>query len=82
MSKFKRVDAKLNSLLATVLVYSYDIIGGSLFLNQTGILLATDLDRKMAGRLMTCIALFMNFIFMKFLGESTGTSLLTGLNCL
>ena len=32
MSKFKRVDAKLNSLLAIVLVYSYDIIGGSLFL--------------------------------------------------
>ena len=28
--KFERVGAKLNNLLATVLVYSYDTIGGSL----------------------------------------------------
>ena len=31
MSKFKRVDAKLNSLLAIALVYSYDIIGDPYF---------------------------------------------------
>ena len=41
---------------------------------------ATDFDRKMAGRFMASITLFMNFIFMKFLGGSTGTSPLTGLN--
>ena len=32
MSKFERVDAKLNSSLAIVLVYSSDITRGSLFL--------------------------------------------------
>ena len=30
--KFERVGAKLNNLLATMLVYSYDTIGGSLSL--------------------------------------------------
>ena len=63
--KFKRVDAMLNNLLTTVLVYSYDTTGDSLSLKQTGILSVTDVDRSRARRLMASTALFKNLIFIK-----------------
>ena len=78
--KFERACAKLNNLLATVLVYSYDTVGGSLSLKETGILSVTDVDCRSAGSLMASTALFKKLIFIKCFGFSSGTSLLTGLN--
>ena len=63
-----------------MLVYTYDIIGGSLSLKYTGILSLTDVEGSRAGRFMASTALFKNLIFRKFFGFSTGTSFLTGLN--
>ena len=47
-------------MLATVLVYSYDAVGGFLSLTQTGILSVTDIDQSRAGRLIASTALLKN----------------------
>ena len=78
--KFERAGAKSNILLATLLVYSYDTIGGSLSLKYTGILYVTDVNHRSAGRFMASTALLKNLIFIKCFGFSARTSLLTGLS--
>ena len=80
MSKFERFDAYLNSFLA--ILFGIFIGYNWWFLISEAdwiILTATGFDQKMAGRLTASVALFMNLIFIKCFGGSTGTSVLTGL---